>query len=460
MLRSTFLRFAASSALALPALDLPVLASRQPRYGGVLRVAVGNADAALFRDPAESAAVGHLVYETLLRFGEEDRLLPWLASEWSLSNGPRREWAFRLRDALRFHDGTACDAVAVAGALQGAGLRSTARGSAEVLVSPETPVPLFRELAAARRAVRRTANQTIVGTGPFRVLPETPAQDRRSTFLRLAAFDAHWQGRPFVDEVQVVSPGADPLFALEAGAADLARVPVRQSARLTERGVRLWRSRPVELIVAEAFGLSPEDRVAASLATDREAIHRAMLQGEGAPSASLLPDWMSGYGFLFPVTQDLARAREHFRTRQEALKGIGILATADDPLLGTIASRLALDLGAAGLAARVLRASAGGAQVPRLRLRRLRLRSQQPAHALRQLATELATPLATNLRSAQGVYEAERFLLAQAPVIPIAHLPDIYAVGPRLRSSTALPVDSLGRLHLDQLWLDKEGAAR
>jgi hypothetical protein len=439
---------------------LPAFASRRPRYGGVLRMAVENADAALYRDPAESAAVGHLVYEKLLRFGEEDRLLPWLASDWSLANGPRREWAFRLRDALRFHDGSVCDAMAVATALQGAGLRCTARGSTEVLVSPETPVPLFRELAEARRSVRRTANQSSWGTGAFRVLPETPASDRHSTILRLAAFDAHWQGRPFVDEVQIVSAGVDPVFALEAGAADLARVPVQQAARVAERGARLWRSRPVELIVAETFGLSPEDRVAASLATDRESIQRAMLQGEGTPSASLLPDWMSGYGFLFPVAQQIPRAREHFHGRQQALKGIAVLATPDDPLLGTIASRLALDLGAAGLAVRVLRASASGAPGPSLRLRRVRLHSQQPAHALRQLSTELATPLAANLRSAQGVYEAERFLLAQAPVIPIAHLPDIYAVGPRLRSSTALPVDSLGRLHLDRLWLEKEGAAR
>lgn len=454
MLRSTFLRFAASSVLALPALDLPAFASRQPRYGGVLRLAVGNADAALYANPDESPAVGHLVYETLLRFGEQDRLLPLLAGEWSLANGPRREWAFRLRDALRFHDGSACDAMAVAAALQGAGLRSTARGSAEVLVAPETAVPLFRELAAARRTVRRSAGQSSVGTGPFRVLPETPPQDRRSTILRLAAFEAHWQGRPFLDEVQVVSAGEDPLFALEAGAADLARVPVQQAVRVAERGARLWRSRPVDLLVAEAAGLSPEDRAAVSLSADRESIHRAMLQGEGTPSASLLPDWMSGYGFLFPVTQDLPRAREHFRARQEALKGISILATVDDPLLGTIASRLALDLGAAGLAVRVLRASAGGGQGPGLRLRRIRLRSQQPAHALRQLSAELAVPLAANLRSAQGVYEAERFLLAQAPVIPIAHLPDIYAAGARLRSNTALPVDSLGRLHLDQLWLD------
>lgn len=460
MLRSTFLRFAAGSTLVLPALDWPAMASRQPRYGGVLRMAVGNADAALYADPADSAAVGHLVYETLLRFEEEDRLLPCLASQWSLANGPRREWAFRLRDATRFHDGSVCDAMAVAAALQSAGLRSAARGSAEVLVSPETPVPLFRELAEARRAVRRTLNQSSWGTGPFRVLPETPAQDRRPIILRLAAFDAHWQGRPFLDEVQILSAGADPLFALEAGAADLARVPVQQAAQVAERGARLWRSRPVELIVAEAVGLSTEDRMAVSLAADRESIHRAMLQGEGAPSASLLPDWMSGYGFLFPVAQDLPRAREHFRGRQAALKGIGILATTDDPLLGTIASRLALDLGAAGLAVRVLRAPAGGTQGSRLRLRRLRLRSQQPAHALRQLSNELATPLTANLRSAQGVYEAERSLLAQAPVIPIAHLPDVYAVGPRLRSSTALPVDSLGRLHLDKLWLEKEGAAR
>jgi len=73
-------------------------------------------------------------------------------------------------------------------------------------------------------------------------------------------------------------------------------------------------SAPIELIallfVHDAH--SPEERLlrdALAVCVDRASIRSVLLQGTGEPSASILPNWMSGYGFVFPTQSDLQQAR-------------------------------------------------------------------------------------------------------------------------------------------------------
>ncbi len=58
-------------------------------------------------------------------------------------------------------------------------------------------------------------------------------------------------------------------------------------------------------------GILQEDaqREAIALAVDRAALYNVIFQKQGEMTASLLPNALTGYGFLFPVDRDLARAQ-------------------------------------------------------------------------------------------------------------------------------------------------------
>src|SRR5258708_19510977 len=48
--------------------------------------------------------INALVYESLLQYDKEMRLVPWLAASWE--NPDAKTWIFRLRRDVKFHDGT------------------------------------------------------------------------------------------------------------------------------------------------------------------------------------------------------------------------------------------------------------------------------------------------------------------------------------------------------------------
>ena len=119
-------------------------------------------------------------------------------------------------------------------------------------------------------------------------------------------------GRPFLDsvEIQMARPLRDQAMDLGLGKADVVELEPatpaapRPAARcgLPRRcGCWRWCSRPR---VADA-----RIREALALAVDRTAIYNVLLQRQGEISGALLPQWLSGYAFLFPAAADLARAR-------------------------------------------------------------------------------------------------------------------------------------------------------
>ena len=70
-----------------------------------------------------------------------------------------------------------------------------------------------------------------------------------------------------------------------------------------------------------------ENRQGAKGAKEEECrkISRLRHGAQGAPAATLLPQWLSGYSFLFPDARDLERAR------QVAPRGAAPIAIAYDP---------------------------------------------------------------------------------------------------------------------------------
>jgi hypothetical protein len=179
-------------------------------------------------------------------------------------------------------------------------------------------------------------------------------------------------------------------------------------------------------------------REALALAVDRGAIRGVLLQGQGEVSAALLPQWLSGYAFVFPTAVDLTRAR----SLAAGAKPLGL--SADDPALRPIADRIALNARDAGLTV-----SIGGADV---RLVELRIASQDPARALSALAASLGLPDPGRIDSPDALFTAERTLLEGYRVIPLIHLPDVYGAAGRVRGGPG--ITPLGEWRFENLWLE------
>lgn len=71
--------------------------------------------------------------------------------------------------------------------------------------------------------------------------------------------------------------------------------------RATQEKMRIWEPSPVAL-------LAPREALSSSLG--RGTMAGILLQKEAEPAAALLPQWLSGYAFLFTVDTNLDRAKE------------------------------------------------------------------------------------------------------------------------------------------------------
>lgn len=250
-------------------------------------------------------------------------------------------------------------------------------------------------------------------------------------------------GRPFVDAVEIQMAPLMRERAIELGRADVVELTPAEVRRLPA-GQRTWSSSPVKLI-ALVFGPRIEDarvREALALAVDRAAIHRVLLQGQGDISGALLPQWISGYAFLFPAASDLARARSLIAGLPPASRTLTLAG--DDRAM---ADRIALNARDAGLTVTVV---AGSADV---HLTRARILASDPVPALASLAAALGLPAPAPATTPEGLYAAERSLLEGFHVIPLFHLPDVYAVGPRVHGSPG--ITALGEWRFENLWLEE-----
>jgi hypothetical protein len=250
-------------------------------------------------------------------------------------------------------------------------------------------------------------------------------------------------GRPFLDgiDVRMGRPLHDQSIALELGRADIVELGPAELRRPSS-GRKTWTSSPVR-VVALVFAPHIEDpriREALALAVDRRAIHNVLLQRHGEISGALLPQWLSGYAFVFPAVQDLPKAKALLGRARTLSLGV------DDPALRPIADRIALNARDAGLAISVT------PQNPHadVRLTEARVNSSDPARALAGLAAAFGLPAPA--ASAEGLYGTERALLEGDRVVPLFHLPVVYGVSPRVKGGPG--ITPLGEWRFENLWIE------
>ncbi|GAA4572281.1 ABC transporter substrate-binding protein [Micromonospora coerulea] len=220
-------------------------AAGAPKRGGTLRWAVAAGNATQVADPAKAGGTMPLLiatncYDTLVRADENYNLAPGLATEWE-STPDALTWTFKLRQGVKFHDGsllTAKDvvysfkrildpALAAVGLAQiGPYLQASGVAAADpstvklTLTKPNAFIPVL--VSAAGFSIVKDGTTDFSsgnGTGPF-TLSGFDAAARTS----LARFDGYWQdGKPYLDAVQIVviAEDATRLQAVTSGSQDV-----------------------------------------------------------------------------------------------------------------------------------------------------------------------------------------------------------------------------------------------
>jgi hypothetical protein len=86
-------------------------------------------------------------------------------------------------------------------------------------------------------------------------------------------------------------------------------------------------------------------------------------------------------------------------------------------------------------------------------LAQARVTSSNPAQALRAVAAEFGLGEPANGDTTEALYAAERALLQGFRVVPLFHLPDIYAAAPRVKGGPG--ITPLGEWRFEALWIDR-----
>jgi ABC-type transport system substrate-binding protein len=449
---------------------LAAKAETRPQYGGVIHIAMRAAPTSLDPvelDGAELAQTGSfarrsltmLLFDTLVSTDENARVQPALATSWQVSPGSlpgSQRWQFRIRRGVKFHDGTPLSAEMAAASLRASNplwmVNVNMSADADSVVIDSSDPDLLAELALQRNAiVKRNPDNAPSGTGPFHIVDWQPGKK-----LALAAEENCWRGRPFLDaiEIEMGKSFREQMTALELGKADLVEVAPEQVHLISQNRVsqegRLASSMPMELL-ALLFThdvASPGEKLlreALALSVERGSIRSVLLQGAGQPTASILPNWMSGYGFVFPTDADLPRARRA-REQVRTMPTWTIGYDGGDAVARLLTERIALNARDAGLSLQPTPAASAD-----LRLVRIPLASVDPWIALANVATLTGAP-AGKVRggSVEDLYASEVALLATQRVIPLFHLPVSYAASASFKNWGLRPD---GTWTLAEAWL-------
>src|SRR6185312_1810462 len=364
----------------------------------------------------------------------------------------------------------------------------TAVNPQTVMIETDVSTPNLPELLALPEfsVVKAGADHLLVGTGPFRV--DTFQAARR---IVLVANDDYWGGRPYLDRVEITMSGSvrEELINRRLDVDDVAELSLDQ-ARTIGYGAqsnsassptqRLAVAQPADLYAlvffrAPASGApatspaknpadDPRVREAIALTIDRTAISHVLLQRQAEAAPALLPQWMTGYEFLFSAQPDLERAS---KLRTEAIRNapvsIPLAYDASDNVARSIAERIAVNAREANITLQTVgeknltldSANNTGAQVV---LVRLPLSSPAPTAALADLDMRAELPPSTISQTAasansEAAYAAERAALESFRIIPIAHVPQIYWLNPRVRD-WSIPTN--GGWRLQDVWVEGE----
>jgi peptide/nickel transport system substrate-binding protein len=186
----------------------------QPVSGGILRIIYATSPRNI-GDPGSTGTSGRtLIAEPLTLIDDKGNLIPWLVTSWDM-NPDAKTMTFKLRQGVKFHDGTDFNADSVKwnweqaisyGRISGGtDLKSIDvidpytvrltfnRYSAMYIFSFTHTCPMFSPTAVKTNG-KDWAKTHAVGTGPFK-----QADFKADSYLKLVRNDNYWGTRPYLD---------------------------------------------------------------------------------------------------------------------------------------------------------------------------------------------------------------------------------------------------------------------
>jgi len=308
-----------------------------PRRGGTLRYGAGADIVSL--DPtnigdAVSANSSRMIYEGLTTQNPDLEYIPHLATSWEAKDA---SWTFKLRQGVRFHDGSAFNSSSVKFVFDRIlGPEQTLRKGMWTLlvdrvevvdeytvrfttkyVDPFFPTRLDGGSSAAIfsadafKKFGKDLAKNPVGTGPFKFVEWV-----KDDHLTVERFDGYWGGMPYLDRVTVRPlPEAETrVIALESGDIQLAiRLNAEQISRVEGNpNLRLLRNvttRHFYMGMANLKKPYSDVRVRQALnhAIDKESLVKNVYSGLAQVQGGLLPRGTPGFvdvpGFRYDPTK-------------------------------------------------------------------------------------------------------------------------------------------------------------
>jgi peptide/nickel transport system substrate-binding protein len=468
---------------SLIALAVTAHGSSRPRYGGTVRILLH--DKVMFLDPlsdedhpAARDRMAALTFETLTTIDAQGRVQPALASQWH-ADANKRSWQFRLRLA-NFHDGAVLTAADVAASLAKSNPAWKYSAPDRQTVAIETPYPVQRmpeilallRYAIVKRQTDSTGSPLLVGTGSYKL-----TQWQTGERAQFTANEDYWGGRPFADtiEFQMNASLRDQFMDRQLGPYAATELSVDQLRAIEQSNQTIALSQPSDLLALvflqpDSGGRSakkpidPRVREALTLAMNRAAISNVLLQRKGIPASGLLPQWLTGYEFMFDGAQNLNRARE-LRADAAAFIVINPITLAydfSDPMAKLVAERIAVDAREAGIMVQPYAESHINSKTARAYLNadavllRVPLQSANPSIALSAYIDDLGLsqeniPAILGSTRPEDLLEPERKMLDGFRVLPVAHIPQALWLNTNVHNWQQ---QATGEWQLDQLWIE------
>jgi len=314
--------------------------------------------------------------ETLVKVGYETELEPMLATEWTQVDPTT--WEFKLRDDVKFQNGTPMDADAVAGALTHllevttpsrpfnadviASVTATDASTVEIKTPAADPLVPLRVASPNTGILAPEAYQgkkiDIMGTctGPFTVTDEAPRQS-----LTLEANDDYWGGDVTLDsaEVRFIVDGATRATQLHAGEAQIARgipaanvVTLEGESSLAVEEFQIARSTVLLLNNSRPPFDDPLVRQAIQYAVDTQALVDSVYEGIGEPAVGPFApesEWAPEDGEAIGQDLDEARSLLDQAGVDPGSLSIVLFAYSDRPEFADVAAVLQDQLGELGV---------------------------------------------------------------------------------------------------------------
>lgn len=339
------------------ALQGAAIAQDTPQVGGRLVIAIPNDPDTLDihkSGDGNAMSMAWLMGATLVARDTEANYHPWLAESWETSEDGMT-WTFKIREDVKFHDGTPMTAADFAYAInrlidpeeanpQSGRMASVASAEAPdattLVLHMKAPYPLVLEQVSntgvvqpySQKFVEEQGDQfgrTFMGVGPYRFVEWRTGE----SILLERNPDFNW-GPPFVEnqgpyyieqiEFRIIPEPATIVAGLEAGEIDYALINGPDVAFLRETG-------QVDVYEAPTPGMNPaihmnlsmplfQDlrvRQAFSMAVDRQTLVNVVIEGLGTPQYGPLSPNIRGYleetdeiGYHFDLEQAKALMAE------------------------------------------------------------------------------------------------------------------------------------------------------